>query len=60
VWDTLFSVREERGQTELTMTMDAKAYQLMPKLMIPLTKGMIKKAVERDMDLVKAHCERTE
>ena len=59
VWDTLFQVNNESGQTELTMIMDAKPYQLMPKLMIPLTKGMIRKAVERDMDLVKNHCEAT-
>ena len=40
------------------MTMDAKAYQLLPKLMNPLIKGMIKKAIMQDMDLVKIYCEK--
>ncbi len=59
VWDTVFSVKEEEGHTVLTMTMDARAYKLMPKLMNPLIKGMITKAVESDMDQVKAYCEKS-
>ena len=57
VWDTTFAVSSEGGKTTLTMTMDAKAYKLLPRLMNPLIKGMITKAVKRDMDLVKAFCE---
>ena len=60
VWDTTFRVASEGDQTLLTMTMDAKAYKLLPKIMNPLVKGLIKKAVEKDMDLVKAYCERAE
>lgn len=58
VWDTVFTVKAKDMQTELTMTMDAKAYQLLPKLMNPLIKGMIKKAIMQDMDLVKIYCEK--
>jgi len=58
VWDTLFTVESSNGHTELTMTMDAKAFKLLPKLMNPLVKGIIKKAVAKDMDAVKAFCER--
>jgi carbon monoxide dehydrogenase subunit G len=58
VWDTLFTVTSEKGRTELTMTMDAKAYKLLPKLMNPLIKGTVKKAIEKDMDAVKAFCEK--
>ena len=57
VWDTTFDVMSEGGKTTLTLTMDAKAYKLLSKLMNPLIKGMIKKAVEKDMDLVKVFCE---
>lgn len=57
VWDTVFAVVTAEGQTVLTMTMDAKAHKLLPRLMNPLIKGMITKAVEQDMDLVKAYCE---
>ena len=57
VWDTVFRVSDVGGATELVMTMDANAYKLLPKLMNPLIKGMIKKAIETDMDSVKTFCE---
>ena len=60
VWDTIFGVASENGNTISTMTMDAKAYKLLPRLVNPLVKGMIKKAVERDLDLVNSYCEDTE
>ena len=59
IWDTVFNVESDDGQTELTMTMDAKPYTLMQKLMIPMIMGMITKAVEKDMDAVKEFCEKT-
>jgi len=58
VWDTVFSVKSVAGRTELTLTMDAKAHKLLPTLMNPLLKGIIRKAVEKDMDSVKAFCEK--
>ena len=57
VWDTLFTVSREGERTKLLMEMDARAYKLLPKLMNPLICGMIRKAVESDMDAVKAYCE---
>ncbi|MEM9907437.1 MAG: SRPBCC family protein [Cyanobacteria bacterium P01_D01_bin.44] len=57
VWDTVFTVRPDSGQTTLTMVMDAKAYQLLPKLINPFIKGMIKKAIMQDMNAVKTYCE---
>ncbi len=61
IWDTIFTV-EKRGTdtapiTELVMVMEARAYKLLPKIMNPLMKGMIKKAISGDMDAVKAYCE---
>lgn len=58
IWDTVFAVAEESEQTRLTLTMDARPYQMMPRLMIPLFNRKIQKSVEHDMDLVKEYCER--
>jgi carbon monoxide dehydrogenase subunit G len=57
VWDTVFTVEEKDGKTELNMVMDARTTKLLAKMMIPLVMGMIRKAVEGDMDSVKAYCE---
>ena len=57
VWDTTFAVAPEGDHTKLTMVMDAKANRLLSRLMNMLIKGMVTKAVEKDLDLVKAFCE---
>ena len=57
IWDTIYSLAEEGDKTALTMTMNAKSYKMLARVMNFLFKGIIKKAVERDMDLVKAFCE---
>ncbi len=57
VWDTVFSVSEKDGYTELTMIMQAKAYKWFAKVMNLLIKGMIQKAIEKDLDAVKSYCE---
>jgi uncharacterized protein YndB with AHSA1/START domain len=58
VWDTLFTVAGGDKETTLTMTMEARAHKLLAKLINPLIKGMVRKGVEKDMDAVKAFCER--
>jgi uncharacterized protein YndB with AHSA1/START domain len=57
VWDTVFEVAAESDQVRLKVTMDAKAYQLMSKLVNPFIKGFVKRAIESDMDAVKIYCE---
>ena len=57
VWDTTFSVKPAGEVTELKMVMDANAHKLLAKLVNPLIQGMIQKAIESDLDAVKAHCE---
>jgi uncharacterized protein YndB with AHSA1/START domain len=57
VWDTLFTVSPSGQGTTLTMTMDARAYKLMAKLINPLIKGMVRKGIEKDLDAVKQFCE---
>ncbi len=58
VWDTTFTTRADGGRTVLTMTMEARAFRLLARLFNILIRGMIEKAASRDMDLVKAFCER--
>jgi carbon monoxide dehydrogenase subunit G len=59
VWDTLFTVKAENGSTVLTMTMDAKSYKWLAKIIVFFIKAMVRRAVERDLDFVKAFCEKT-
>ncbi len=58
VWDSMFVVKPDNGQTLLTMTMEAKTDKLIPKIINFMIGGMVKKAVEHDMDAVKAFCEK--
>ncbi len=57
VWDTVFTVTSENGCTTLTTRMAARSDKLFSRVMNPLIRGMIAKAVEKDMDLVKSYCE---
>ncbi len=58
VWDSVFTVKRVDGHTELTLVMDARPHKFMQKMMIPIIKGMISKALEKDMDAVKTYCEK--
>lgn len=58
VWDSLFTVRDSEGKTELVLVMDANAYKLMSKLSNLLMKKIMKRALENDMDAVKQFCEK--
>lgn len=58
VWDSLFAVSREQDATILTRTMNASSVKLLPRVMIPLIYRMVQKAVEGDMDAVKAWCEK--
>jgi uncharacterized membrane protein len=57
VWDSVFEVAPESDRVQLTVSMDARAYKLMSKLVNPFIKGFVKKAIESDMDSVKIYCE---
>ena len=57
IWDTVFTISLIDAGTELIMTMEARSYKLIPKIMNPVIKGMIKKMIEIDMDYVKEFCE---
>jgi uncharacterized protein YndB with AHSA1/START domain len=56
-WDTLFTVGPANGGTQLTMTMEARTDRLIMRIVNFLIAGAVRKAVEGDMDAVKAYCE---
>ena len=58
IWDTVFTTEQRGDQVLMNMLMDARPYQIFSKLMTPIILGMVRKAVEGDMDCVKQYCER--
>lgn len=59
VWDTVFTVTalSDGAGTRLDMVMEARPYRLVSRLMVPLMKGVVAKAVAGDMDALKAWLE---
>ena len=57
-WDTVFSVAADGEGTELKMVMDAQPRSASARMTLPFIMGTVRKAVEQDMDAVKAFCER--
>lgn len=57
VWDSQFTVRGRDGGTELTLVMEARPHRLLARITTPLMAGMLRRALEKDMDAVKAYCE---
>jgi uncharacterized membrane protein len=66
IWDTVFTVSEvevevgleaDAERTRLHMAMDARPYTFIAKILNPLTRGIIRRSIEGDMDAVKAYCE---
>ena len=58
LWDTVFTVAPDGEGTELKMVMDATPRTAGARMTLPLVIGAVRKAVEQDMDSVKAFCER--
>jgi carbon monoxide dehydrogenase subunit G len=59
LWDTVFTVAPDGQGTELKMVMDAQPRTMSARMTMPLIMGAVRKAVEQDMDAVKAYCERS-
>ena len=57
VWDSVFRLRGADETTELTLEMEAKPVNIGGHLMTPMLLGMIRKAIAKDMEAVKAYCE---
>jgi carbon monoxide dehydrogenase subunit G len=58
IWDSLFTVqKQDENKTQLSLIMTAKPYKFLAKIINPLIKGMVSKAIESDMDAIKEYCE---
>lgn len=57
IWDTVFTVDDQSEGSTLTMRMDIKPYRFVARLMTPIAKRMVAKAIDHDMDAIKSHCE---
>lgn len=59
IWDSVFTVTPtgDGGATELQLVMEARPYRLLARVVVPLTKRIVAKAVKGDMDAVKAYLE---
>ena len=58
LWDGAFDLRRDGGGTVVTLTMDAKTDKLLARVINRLIARMVQKALDKDMDAVKAYCER--
>lgn len=58
LWIGMFDVESKDAQSVLTLTMDSKTDRWLPRIMTRLIAPMVQKALEKDMDAVKAYCER--
>ena len=56
-WDGTFALQPIGRGTQLTLTMDAATNSLPARLMNRIISPMLQKALEKDMDAVKAYCE---
>lgn len=57
IWDTVMSVTPNGDVTNLEMIMDATPYKFVARIVNIFIKGMVNKAVTKDMDRLKAWCE---
>jgi uncharacterized protein YndB with AHSA1/START domain len=57
IWDSLFTITPVGSSSTLTMRMETRTDRLLPRLLLPIICLFIKKAVEKDIDAVKAVCE---
>jgi uncharacterized membrane protein len=59
IWDTVFTVNPSGSETRMDVEMDARPYKFFSKIVTPLMIGLIGKYVKKDMEELKAWCERT-
>jgi uncharacterized protein YndB with AHSA1/START domain len=57
VWDSTFRVSRSSGATQLELTMEARAHKLFPWLLNPLMAPFYRRALNADMNALKAYCE---
>ncbi|MFT7168105.1 MAG: hypothetical protein ACI80K_001230 [Paracoccaceae bacterium] len=55
LWDSAFTLSEHPDGTELVITMDARAYQWLPRLLNPVMKPLFRKGLNQHLDALKVH-----
>lgn len=58
VWDSVFTVAPDGPGTTLTLRMTTRGGRWLQRLLMPIVCLLIKKIVAKDIDAVKAFCER--
>lgn len=57
IWDTNFRFRPEGGGSRLDIELEARPHKLLPRIISPLMKRMIRSGMEKHIDSVKDRCE---
>lgn len=59
VWDTVFTVTsaEDGRATRLDVAMEARPHRFLARLLTPLTKGFVARAISADLNAVKIYAE---
>lgn len=59
IWDSVFTVTPtgDGGATKLDLVMEARPHRFLARVVVPLTRGIVARAVAGDMDAVKAYLE---
>ena len=57
-WDSTFSTEAEEDGVQLRLVMTAVPGNFLARITVRMIKGMLEKALKRDMEAVKAYCER--
>ena len=57
LWDSVYTVSSDDGRTRLRLVMVARPRNILARLVNIFIARMVKSAIERDMDAVKAYCE---
>lgn len=57
LWDTVFSVEARGVGSSLSMVMETRSRHWIARVFVFLILGMVRRAVQRDMDSVREYCE---
>ena len=57
IWDTVYEITPKGDQTKVSMEMEARPYQWTARLVTPWIMGMVGRAIESDLQGIKAFCE---
>jgi uncharacterized protein YndB with AHSA1/START domain len=56
-WDTTITFQKQGDSTDLNLVMEAKAFELLPRILNPLLKGLYRKNLEKHVTNLQSYCE---